>query len=120
MPPEQERWMIDVYQSQTGAKPVWSFIEALEGRDKAEALALVKLLEEQGNKLRRPQSGTLGESLFELRGKQVRIFYTFLPGRTVVLLDGEIKKQDAIPAKTLTRMRAYQKEVARPALRGRR
>ncbi|OGW61841.1 MAG: hypothetical protein A2V83_04820 [Nitrospirae bacterium RBG_16_64_22] len=99
---------------------MWSFIEALEGRDKAEALALVKLLEEQGNKLRRPQSGTLGESLFELRGKQVRIFYTFLPGRTVVLLDGEIKKQDAIPAKTLTRMRAYQKEVARPALRGRR
>jgi hypothetical protein len=36
--------------------------------------ALVKLLEEQGNLLRRPQSGALGAGLFELRGKEVRLF----------------------------------------------
>ncbi len=72
----------------------------------------MQLLEEQGNLLRRPHSGTLGEGLFELRGKQVRIFYTFLPKRAIVLLDGMIKKQDTIPVKVLDRMRAYQKTVA--------
>ena len=105
-------WTIDVYETEKGEKPAWAFIQALEGRHKTEAIALVKLLEEQGNLLRRPHSGTLGEGLFQLRGKQVRIFYTFLPMRTIVLLDGMIKKQNAIPAKVLDRMRTYQKAVA--------
>lgn len=105
-------WTIDVYETEQGENPAWAFIQSLEGRDKAEAIALARLLEEQGNLLRRPHSGTLGEGLFELRGKQVRIFYTFLPKRVIVLLDGMIKKQDAIPAKTLERMRTYQKAVA--------
>ena len=90
-----------------------AFMVSLEGRDRAEAIALVKLLEEQGNMLRRPRSGSLGEGLFELRGNQVRIFYMFLPNRVAVLLDGEIKKRDDIPAKTLARVRGYQREVAR-------
>ena len=42
-----------------------------------------------GPRWRRPQSGALGDGLFELRGKQVRLFYVFLPGRLIVLLDGE-------------------------------
>jgi hypothetical protein len=54
-------WTIDVYETDKGEKPAWTFIGGLEGRDRAEAIALVKLLEEQGNLLRRPQSGTLGE-----------------------------------------------------------
>ena len=106
-------WKIDVYETAKGEKPVWSFIEDLTGRDRSEAIALVKLLEQQGNKLRRPQSGALGEGLFEMRGKQVRIFYMFLPKQVIVLLDGEIKKRNTIPKKTLERVRGYQKEVMR-------
>jgi hypothetical protein len=106
------RWTIDAYETDGGEAPAWSFIRRLEGRDKVEAIALVKLLEEQGSLLRRPQSGALGDGLFELRGKQVRLFYVFLPGRLIVLLDGEIKRRDDIPPRTLARMRALQVEVA--------
>jgi hypothetical protein len=60
----QPLWTIDAYEAESGAKPAWSFIEGLEGRDKVEALALVKLLEEKGNTLRRPHSGALAEGLF--------------------------------------------------------
>ena len=108
MPPHAP-WTIDVYETEQGEKLVWTFIASLEGRDRAEAIALVKLLEEQGNMLRRPRSGSLGEGLFELRGNQVRIFYLFLPNRVAVLLDGEIKKRDDIPGRTLARVRAYQR-----------
>ena len=104
-------WVVDVYETAQGERPAWAFIAGLEGRNKAEAIALVKLLEEKGNTLRRPHSGALGEGLFELRGKEVRIFYVFLPGRVAVLLDGEVKKRDDIPPKTLARVRGYQKEV---------
>ncbi len=37
----------------------------------------------------------------------------FLPGRRVVLLDGEIKKRDDIPPKTWKRMRSYRDAVLR-------
>ncbi len=106
-------WAIDDFRTEQGNAPVRAFIAALTGRDRDEAFALVKLLEEQGNALRRPQSGILGEGLFELRGKQVRIFYMFLPGRRVVLLDGETKKRDDIPPRTLKRMRGYRDTVLR-------
>jgi hypothetical protein len=106
-------WVIDVFRTEQGEALVQAFIAALAGRDRDEAVALVRLLEEQGNALRRPQSGILKEGLFELRGKQIRIFYMFLPGRRVVLLDGEIKKRDDIPPKTLKRMRGYRDLVLR-------
>jgi hypothetical protein len=106
------RWTIDAYETAGGEAPAWSFIRQLEGRDKVEAIALVKLLEEQGSLLRRPQSAALGDGLFELRGRQVRLFYVFLRGRLIVLLGGEIKKRDDIPPRTLARMRSLQAEVA--------
>ena len=112
MAPE-ERWTVDVYETEAGERPAWSFIARLTGRDRVEAVALVKLLEERGNTLRRPHSGALGDGLFELRGKQVRLFYMFRPRRVVVLLDGEIKKRDEVPKRTLARLRGYQKEVLR-------
>ena len=111
--PTESRWTIDAYAPQQGEAPALSFVKGLTGRDKVDAIALVKLLEEQGNRLRRPHSGALGDGIFELRGKQVRIFYMFLPRRVIVLLAGEIKKRNAIPAKTLTLVRGYQQEVLR-------
>jgi len=117
--PSKGRWTVDAYVKGTGEKPAWTFIQGLEGRNRVEAIALVKLLEEQGNLLRRPQSGALGEGLFELRGREVRIFYVFVPGRTMLLLDGEIKKRDDIPRRTLERLRRFQAEVISRVGRGR-
>jgi hypothetical protein len=37
----------------------------------------------------------------------------FLPRRVIVLLAGEIKKRDAIPAKVLALARGYQQDVLR-------
>lgn len=106
-------WTVESYETETGEKPALTFLKTLTGRDLADALALLKDLREKGNGLRRPHSGSLDEGLFELRGKQVRIFYIFLPGRMALLLDGEIKKRNDIPPATLKRMRKLQKEALR-------
>jgi len=106
-------WTVDSYETKTGEKPALTFLKALKGRDLADALALLKELREHGNSLRRPHSGSLDDGLFELRGKQVRIFYIFLPERMALLLDGEIKKRNDIPTATLKRMRKLQKEALR-------
>jgi hypothetical protein len=76
-----------------------------------EAAASIKLVQRRGNLLREPRSQSLGGGLFELRGKQVRLFYVFRPGRRVVLLDGIIKKRDDIPRDVLVRLRQLQNEV---------
>jgi hypothetical protein len=100
-PAQSAGWRIEAYATPAGDEPVWSFIRGLAGRDRVEAIALVKLLEELGNQLRRPHSAALGGGLF----------YVFEARRVIVLLDGEIKKRAAIPKGTLARIRAMQAEL---------
>jgi hypothetical protein len=76
-----------------------------------EAAALTEYLRRRGNHLGEPRSKSLGGGLFELRGKQIRIFYVFRPGFRIVLLDGILKKRGDIPGRVLRRMRKLQGEV---------
>lgn len=112
MEKETRSWKLDEYVTGAGENLALAFLSEQTGKMKAEAIALLKLLQERGNLLRMPHSKSLGDGLFELRGNQVRIFYTFRPGRRITLLDGMVKKQDRIPTKILNRARRLQKEVA--------
>jgi hypothetical protein len=109
----RDEWQVEEYERSREDVPVRTFVAGLEGRNANQAAALLLKLAARGNHLRPPDSQQVAENLFELRGHQVRIFYMFLPGRRVVLLDGIIKKQDRIPRKDLDRVRAYQGDVAR-------
>jgi hypothetical protein len=102
---EPRPWEISEYATPRGEKPVLNFLDSLSLEDQAQAAALIKLLQERGNTLREPESKALGEGLFEVRGRQVRIFFVFRPGRRVVLIDGIVKKRRDIPADVLKRMR---------------
>ena len=106
-------WTVTEYTPPSGAVPVLRFLQGLTGDAKTEAIAALKFVAERGNTLREPVSKALGEGLFELRGRTsgVRIFYTFKPGRMIVLLDGVIKKRGDIPARELERMRRLRKEA---------
>ncbi|MBI4634712.1 MAG: type II toxin-antitoxin system RelE/ParE family toxin [Candidatus Rokubacteria bacterium] len=104
-------WAVTEYRTPTGHSPVVAFVEGLKDRNERETLALISALAARGNTLGEPRSKMVEPGLFELRGHQVRIFYIFLPGRRIVLLDGMIKKQDKIPAEVLERMRRYRREI---------
>jgi len=58
-----------------------------------------------------PHSKSLGKGLFELRGRQVRIFYAFRRDHRAVLLDGMVKKRGDVPPTVLKRVRRYQREL---------
>ncbi len=108
---QSQSWTIHEYATLGGEKPVLSFLQGLEGRNKRDAIALIQLLRERGNQLRPPHSKAVETGLFELRGHQVRIFYMFRPGRRIVLLDGMVKKQDEIPDEVLKRVRGYRQAM---------
>ena len=111
-------WAIEEYRTASGESPVRMFLGSIERRDLADALALIKLAEERGNQLREPHSKALGGGLYELRGKQVRLFYVFGPGRRVItLLSGIIKKQDRIPESALAQARRFKADLEASAKR---
>ena len=58
------------------------FMRGLEGRNRTEAIALVQLIREQGISFGGLTRALSGGGLFELRGKEVRLFYMFLPNRS--------------------------------------
>lgn len=98
-------WRIEEVATQRGEKVVRKFITELGKEDQEESAALLKTLAEKGNELGMPDSKALGGGLFELRGRQVRIFYCFRPGGGIVLLDGMVKQRQDIPDDVLKRLR---------------
>jgi phage-related protein len=105
-------WTVEWYRTARGEAPAQTFLAALDGLLATEAVALLAYVRVRGQALREPRSKSLGEGLFELRGRHgVRLFYTFRPGRRIVVLDGMVKKRQDIPADVLARVRAYQRAV---------
>ena len=105
-------WKIEEHKTSSGQSLVREFISELSIADRVEAAALIKALQEWGTGLRTPRSKPLGGGLFELRGRQIRIFYRFRPGRRIVLLDGIVKKRSSIPRGIIERMRRLGSEVS--------
>jgi hypothetical protein len=53
-------WTLERFVLDSGESPARAFLEGLGGRDRVDALALLKLLAEQGNALKMPHSKPLG------------------------------------------------------------
>ncbi len=79
------------------------FILHLDNATAARVYKILSKLEAYGNKIRMPDSKSLGDGLFELRvlgAKQVRILYTFHHNQAVIL-HIFIKKTWGIPRREL-------------------
>lgn len=101
---EEILWNIETYETSSGEKIVDAFIKKQQPEVKAKIAHTVKLLRQYGNKLGLPHSKALGGGLYELRirGKQeIRIFYCFTSGRTIILLHSFKKQTRQIPQKEL-------------------
>jgi len=87
------------YPDARGQTPVLQFLLGLDQTDQQKAFAYISYLEEQGEALRRPIADYLGDKLYELRPKQLRILYAFVGKQYAVILHAFRKKTDAVPPK---------------------
>jgi phage-related protein len=96
---------MDEYQSEAGARPVAAFSDGLSARAREKVLAAILLLKRHGNELGMPHSRALGAGLHELRiahpAGPFRVFYTFRPGRRIVLLHAFTKRTQETPEREL-------------------
>ena len=89
------------YCEENGKAPL---IDWLAGMQQAEArnrcLAKLSLLEEQGHELRRPHAENIGNGLYELRVKFVRVHFRmlyFFHGRDTTVVSHGFPKEGKIP-----------------------
>lgn len=82
-----------------GSAPALEFLLNLTQEDQQKAFAYVTYLEERGGVLRRPIAEYLGDKIYELRPKQIRILYAFVGKELAVILHAFRKKTNAVPAK---------------------
>ena len=87
------------YPDARGHAEALEFLLALTQDEQQKAFAYISYLEEQGEGLRRPIAGHLGDKIYELRPKQIRILYGFVGKELAVILHAFRKKTDRVPPK---------------------
>jgi len=115
-------FIIEFYETDTGACPVRKFLDELKAGDPDSFAGVLAGLSKLRNRQyhREPLSKALGDGLFELRhvGKlNTRVLWFFVRNRRIVAVHGIRTKSRAIPARDLEtareRMRDWQKRAER-------
>ena len=95
-------FQLEFYETEDGKMPVAIFLDSLDPKMSAKMVALMELLEEKGNALRKPYSSPLGDGIYELRctfgGNITRVLYFFYFGERIIVTNGFIKKTQKTPS----------------------
>lgn len=91
--------------------PVQDFLDSLDNKMAAKVYGLMDVLAEAGTTLRMPYSEHLGDGIFELRAKFgsniTRVLYFFFVGKTIVMTNGFVKKQQKTPKAQIELAKKY-------------
>ena len=102
------------YEKLDGTKPVADFIKSLPAAMRAKITRSLRLLEDNGTRLREPYSKPLRDGIFELRVKFAsdisRILYFFFVGNKIIVTNGFVKKADKAPPNEIERAKQYRKD----------
>ncbi len=60
-------YTVEFYEEENGDKPVFDFMMSLDPKMRAKVGAMMQLLAEKGNELRKPYTEHLDDGIFELR-----------------------------------------------------
>ncbi|PYU10705.1 MAG: hypothetical protein DMG37_19335 [Acidobacteria bacterium] len=94
-------WQVDFFVDERGHAPVEEYLTTLPVQHRAKALALVKMLEQEGPNMPFPYSSQVRGKLRELRTQQgkdkLRILYFGDARRAFVLLHGIVKRSAQLP-----------------------
>ena len=89
-------FVVEFYETRDGQRPAEDFLDELDIKMRSKLVMTLKVLQEQGNRLREPYSKHLDDGIFEIRGKVgtdiSRVMYFFYYGGRIILTNGFIKR----------------------------
>jgi len=93
--------------------PVQEFLDSLDDKMAAKIYGMMDILAEHGNELRKPYTEHLDDGIFEVRAKFssniTRVLYFFYVGRTIVMTNGFVKKQQKTPKAQIDLAKKYRR-----------
>ena len=102
-----------LYETEDGKTPVEDWMDSLDPKMRAKLIAMLLLLEEKGNALRKPYTESLGDGIFELRAIQgnniSRALFFFYFNQRIIVTNGFIKKQQKTPKAQIALAKKYRK-----------
>ena len=101
------------YPDTRGQIPALEFLLGLSRDEQQKAFAYVSYLEERGEGLRRPVAEYLGNKIYELRPKQIRMLYFFMLKDCIVLVHAFRKKTNAVPIREIKIARSRMEDFVR-------
>ena len=108
------QFTIEFYETAAGERSAEEFLDALDVKMRGKLVMTLKVLQEQGNRLREPYSKHLEDGIFEVRGKVgsdiSRVLYFFYYGGRIILTNGFIKKTQKTPRGEIEKAKLYRKD----------
>ena len=93
--------------------PVQEFLDSLDDKMAAKIYGMMDILAEHGNELRKPYTEHLDDGIFEVHAKFssniTRVLYFFYVGKTIVMTNGFVKKQQKTPKAQIDLAKKYRK-----------
>ncbi len=100
-----------IYQERSGKAPLVEWLDTLPKKGQEKCIALIELLQEHGNDLRRPHCDILEQGIYELRARykrvRYRILYAFVGEKIVLLSHGCVKKTEQVPKAEIARAKTH-------------
>ena len=116
-------FVVEFYETRDGQRPAEDFLNELDIKMRSKLVMTLKVLQEQGNRLREPYSKHLDDGIFEIRGKVgtdiSRVMYFFYYGGRIILTNGFIKKTQKTPKSEIERAKQYRKDFLERDIGGR-
>lgn len=110
-----DQFTVEFYETAAGERPAEEFLDSLDVKMRGKLVMTLKVLQEQGNRLREPYSKHLEDGIFEVRGKVgsdiSRVLYFFYYGGRIILTNGFIKRRRKRPAMSLKRQSSAAKTL---------
>lgn len=109
-----DNFTVEFYETKEGERPAEEFLDELDVKMRGKLVMTLKVLQEQGNRLREPYSKHLEDGIFEVRGKVgsdiSRVLYFFYYGERIILTNGFIKKTQKTPRGEIEKAKRYRKD----------
>lgn len=109
-----DQFTVEFYETAAGERPAEEFLDSLDVKMRGKLVMTLKVLQEQGNRLREPYSKHLEDGIFEVRGKVSsdisRVLYFFYYGGRIILTNGFIKKTQKTPRNELEKAKLCRKD----------
>ena len=109
-----DHFTVEFYETTAGERPAEDFLDSLDVKMRSKLVMTLKVLQEQGNRLREPYSKHLEDGIFEVRGKVgsdiSRVLYFFYFGGRIILTNGFIKKTQKTPRGEIEKAKLCRKD----------